>query len=261
MQRLQIDKIAGTPEDRVLLAKLWDKIHCGIRKNIPANTAFLSLREQTMAQYLFGSAPGLHAFGGFPEAERKMLLYLPDYLQEDYLYGPDSPVFCIRAEFYREDALSHRDFLGALIGAGISRDCVGDICPGKGVCDFFVTKEIAPFLLEQLESAGRTKLQLKQIPLCDAVIPQPETKEIRDTVASLRLDSIVASGFSLARSAAAQAIVSGKAFVDGMPCDKPDKTVAQGAKISLRGQGKIQLMQIGGQTKKGRIGVVIHRYV
>ena len=54
MDRSNIDKIAHNPEDRVLLAKLWDKISAGIRKNIPANTCFLSPREQEMARYLFG---------------------------------------------------------------------------------------------------------------------------------------------------------------------------------------------------------------
>lgn len=261
MERSHIEKIARTPEDRVLLAKLWDKIHSGINKNIPANTPFLSLREQEMAQFLFGDAPGLTFFGGFPEAERKMLVYLPDYLEESYLYEADSPVRCIRAEFYEGDTLSHRDFLGALTGAGIRRECVGDICVRKGACDFFTTKEIAPYLLEQFDSAGRTKLHLSGIPLQVAQIPQPETKELRDTLASLRLDSVVASGFKMGRSAAAQAISSGKVAVDGLPCEKPDRIVTEGVKISLRGQGKMQLKEVNGQTKKGRISVVIHRYV
>ena len=78
MERSQIDKIAKTPEDKLLLAKLWDKINAGIRKNITTNTCFLSPRELELADYLFGAAPGLYRFGGYPEAERKMLVYLPD---------------------------------------------------------------------------------------------------------------------------------------------------------------------------------------
>ena len=45
MDRRNIEKIARTPEDRLLLAKLWDRIDSGIRKNIPAATCFLSPRE------------------------------------------------------------------------------------------------------------------------------------------------------------------------------------------------------------------------
>lgn len=261
MDRNHIEKIAHTPVDRLLLAKLWDKITAGMRKSIPANTCFLSPRELEMAQYLFGDVPGLYAFGGYADAERKMLIYLPEYLEEDALYDPDSPCVCLRASFYQADSPSHRDFLGALMGAGIGRETVGDICVGKSQCDFFVTAEMAPHLLQSFTSAGRTKLHLSQIPLTQAQIPEPEVREIKDTLASLRLDSVISSGFRIGRSLASQYISAGKASIDGLPCEKPDKPVAQGSRVSVRGLGKIRLVQINGKTKKDRISVVIHRYV
>ena len=261
MDRNHIEKIAHTPEDRLLLAKLWDKITAGIRKNIPANTCFLSPRELEMAQYLFGDVPGLYAFGGYADAERKMLIYLPEYLEEDALYDSDSPCVCLRASFYQADSPSHRDFLGALMGAGIGRETVGDICVGKSQCDFFVTAEMAPHLLQSFTSAGRAKLHLSQISLTQAQIPKPEVREIKDTLASLRLDSVISSGFRIGRSLASQYISAGKASIDGLPCEKPDKPVAEGSRVSVRGLGKIRLVQINGKTKKDRISVVIHRYV
>ena len=260
MDRSNIDKIARNPEDRVLLAKLWDKINTGIRKNIPANTCFLSPRELEMARYLFGDEPGLTVFGGYEDAERKMLIYLPDYLDPAYIYE-DAPLICLRAEFYEADSLSHRDFLGALMGAGIARETVGDICVGKGSCDFFVTEEIAGYIEQNFLSAGRTRLRITRVDLRDAQSPEPEVKEIKDTVASLRLDSIISSGFRIGRSLAAQYISAGKAAIDGLPCEKPDKQIEEGAKISVRGLGKIKLTTINGRTKKDRISVVIHRYV
>ena len=261
MDRNNIEKIAHSPEDRVLLAKLWDKINAGLRRDIPANTCFLSPREQEMARYLFGDQPGLHAFGGYADAERKMLVYLPEYLDEDSLYGEDAPLACLRASFFEGDSLSHRDFLGALMGAGIARETVGDICVGKGSCDFFVTAEIAPYILRNFTSAGRTKLHMESIPLRDASIPEPEIKEIRDTLTSLRLDSVISSGFRIGRSLAAQYVSAGKAAIDGLPCEKPDKTVSEGCRISVRGLGKIKLAAVNGKTKKDRISVTIHRYV
>ena len=261
MERSNIDKIARTPEDRLLLAKLWDKINAGFRKNIPAATCFLSPRELELAKFLFGEPEGLYAFGGFPEAERKMLIFLPEYMDESALTEEDSPLVCVRATFFQEDDLSHRDILGALMGAGIGRETVGDICIGKGSCDFFVTAEIAPYVLSSFDSAGRTKLHLKQIPLHEAQIPEPEIKEVKDTLASLRLDSVISSGFRIGRSLAAQYVTAGKAAIDGLPCEKPDKAVAEGMKISVRGLGKIKLHAVNGKTKKDRISVVIHRYV
>lgn len=261
MDRRNIDKIAQASEDKLLLAKLWDKINGGIRKNIPANTCFLSPREQEMARFLFGEPEGLYFFGGYADAERQMVVYLPEYLDRQELTGADSPIVCLRAGFYAGDTPSHRDFLGALMGAGVARETVGDICVGKGSCDFFVTAEIAPYILQNFTSAGRTKLHLEQIPLAEASIPEPEVKEIKDTLASLRLDSVISSGFRIGRSLAAQYVGAGKAAIDGLPCEKPDKAVAEGMKISVRGLGKIKLVAVNGRTKKDRISVVIHRYV
>jgi RNA-binding protein YlmH len=204
MQRENIEKIGKTPEDRMLLAKVWDKINAGIRKNIIANTCFLSLRELDMTRYLFGNMEGLHPFGGYDGAERQMLVYLPDYLDESALRDEDSPVICLRATFFEGDTPSHRDFLGALMGAGIARETVGDICVGKGYCDFFVTREIAPYILQNFTCAGRTKVHLEQIPLSEVTVAEPETKQIKDTLASLRLDSVISSGFRIGRSLAAQ---------------------------------------------------------
>ena len=261
MDRSNIDKIAHTGEDRMLLAKVWDKINAGIRREIPASTCFLSPRELEMTRFLFGQVQGLTAFGGYEDAERRMLVYLPDYLEDSWLMEDDSPVVSLRATYFEEDTLSHRDFLGALMGAGIGRETVGDICVGKGSCDFFVTAEIAPYVLQNFTSAGRTKLHVEAIPLEQVQIPEAETKEIKDTLASLRLDSVISSGFRISRNLAAQHVAAGRAAIDGLPCEKPDKAISEGAKISVRGLGKIKLRNVNGQTKKGRISVVIDRYI
>lgn len=261
MDRANIEKIAHDPQDKMLLAKLWDKINYGINRNVPAHTCFLSPRELEMARYLFGDVPGLHAFGGFPDAERKMLCYLPDYMEETVLLEADSPIICLHTAFYEGDTPTHRDFLGSLMGAGIARETVGDICVGKGQCVIFVSEEISQYLLQNFTNAGRTKFRLSQISLHDASIPEPEVKIIKDTLASLRLDGVVSSGFRISRALASQAISAGKVTVDGLPCEKPDKPVIEGCKISLRGSGKIKLEKVNGQTKKGRISVEIHRYM
>ena len=261
MDRSNIEKIAKSPDDRVLLAKIWDKISAGMRKNVPANTAFLTLRELDLCRYLFGNQEGLFPFGGYEGAERQMLIYLPEYLERDALYEEDSPLVCLRATFFDGDTPTHRDFLGALMGVGIARETIGDICVGKGQCDFFVTQEIAPYILQNFTGAGRTKVHLEQIPFTEASVPEPEIKEIRDTVASIRLDSVISSGFRIGRSAAAQYVSAGKVAIDGLPCEKPDKQLDEGVKISVRGLGKIKLRTINGKTKKDRISIIIDRYI
>ena len=49
-KQIIIASIAETSEDQMLLAKIHDKITAGQRRNIPANTSFLTGREQILAQ-------------------------------------------------------------------------------------------------------------------------------------------------------------------------------------------------------------------
>ena len=260
-RRERIDRLSETKEDAVLLAHIADRIETARSRNVPAATAFLSPREQELARRLLGEE-GLAFFGGFPGAERCVLCAVPDYLdEEDFLTGEDGPVCALRAEFYGGDTLSHRDFLGALMGCGVRRETVGDILVGEGSCDFLVTRELAPYILQNLESAGRTKLRLKEISLGELRVPEPEKKELRGTVASLRLDSVAALGFGLARGKAAAYISAGAASVNHLVCDKPDRLLEEGDTVSVRGLGKIELTAVGGTTKKGRTGVTVSRFV
>ena len=261
MDRNNIEKIAQTPEDKLLLAKVWDKINAGVQRNIMASTGFLTPRELQMCRYLFGDLPGLTAFGGYDGAERQLLVYLPDYLDGSALQEEDGPVNCIHGTFHESETVSHRDLLGALMGAGIGRETVGDILVGNGCCDFFVTAEIAAYVEQNFDSAGRTRLRLERIGLAEVSVPEAETKEIKDTLASLRLDSVISSGFRIGRSSASDYVSAGRVAIDGLPCEKPDKAITEGTTISVRGLGKIKLTTVNGQTKKGRISVVIHRYV
>ena len=134
----------------------------------------------------------------------------------------------MRASFFENDKLTHRDFLGSLMGSGIKRETVGDIYVGEGSCDFLVLREILPYVLQNLGSAGRTKLHLEEIELSELLVPQQSVKTVRDTVPSLRLDGIVSSGFSISRGKAADYIAAGKAELNYLPCTKGDKQVARG---------------------------------
>ena len=193
----------------MLLSKLWDKIQTGVRREIPASTGFLSPSEQHSAKFLFGDLPGLYAFGGYADAERKMLIFLPEYLDETYLCSEDSPVVCLHAEFYQGDTPTHRDFLGALMGSGVAREAVGDICVGSGCCDFFVTEQIAPYLLQNFTGAGRTKVRLSRIPLQNVTIAPAQTtgrstettRAARDSVAAPELTRWPAAAATAAHSA------------------------------------------------------------
>ena len=258
MNRNNIEKIAKNEEDRVLLARLLDKINAGINKNRLSSTGFLSPREQEMAQFLFGNAERLTFWGGYENAQRKCLIYLPEYLCE---VPDDDPILCLRATYYAGDSLSHRDFLGALMGFGIDRSCVGDIGVQEGFCDFFATKEISEHLLREFTEVGRTKVRLQALPIEAFTPPEERTETVSDTLPSLRLDCVVSSGFQISRSRAGELIAAGRAAIDGLPCEKPDRAIAEGATVSVRGLGKIRLTEIGNRSKKDRIFVKIEKFM
>ena len=122
-------------------------------------------------------------------------------------------------------------------------------------------REILPYVLQNLTSAGRTKLSLQEISLADIQLPQQAVKTVRDTVPSLRLDGIISSGFSISRGKAADYVSAGKAELNYLPCMKGDKQVSEGDLVSVRGLGKLRLEKVGGNTKKGRISIEISRFL
>lgn len=259
-KRELIARAAQEPEDRLLLARVLDKFEQRERRNIPASTGFLSPREQTLAVSLLNAAgirEGYRLDGGYEGAERKVLTFLPDWAEED----PEALAF-LRAAFRGADSvLTHRDILGSLMGQGIARERVGDILLSDHSADVVVSPSLAEFLLQNWDSAGRVRLDISPIDREALTIPQVQVKEIRDTVSSLRLDAVAASAFSLSRGKAAELIAAGRVSLDHMPCEKPDKPVAEGAVLTVRGLGRARVAECGKLTKKGRIALRIERYV
>ena len=258
-----LKKYAREEEDRVPLAQVLDKLTASERAEQVTSTVFLNERQQVLAERMLAEVHSTsHVFfGGYPEAERRMVLFLPDWAAEE----PSSyaPVSYIRAEWSEKTGaqIGHRDFLGALMGAGIRRETVGDILPDASSCDLIVLRSVAPYLMQNLTSAGRASLSLTEISPEVLHIPEKETRLIRDTVASLRLDSVVGAGFGLSREKASALIRSGRVSVNGLICEKPDRQLAGGETVSARGSGKFRLCEGTHVTKKGRISVEIEKYI
>lgn len=255
-----IAKCAQEPEDRLLLARIWDKYEQTERKSIPSATVFLSPRERQLAQAMLNAAgvrAGYLFDGGYEEAERSVLIFLPDWAEEP---AGDELVF-LRAAFHGDEGLTHRDILGSLMGLGVARERVGDILVSPHSADIVAAPSLRDFFLREWDQAGRVKLTVTEIERSGLCIPQAQVKIIRDTVPSLRLDAVAASAFSMSRGRASELIAAGKVNLEHVPCLKGDKSVGEGAVITARGLGKAKLVQVGGLSKKGRIGITIERYL
>ena len=258
-RRELLDKTARSEEERLLLSRVWDKREQCRLRNIPTATAFLSPQEQAAATRLLnalGDREGYALWGGYEGAERRRLLFLPDWMAEP----DDSAVAALRAVCRSGASLTHRDFLGSLMALGLTREKIGDILVESGGCQVLVDPLSLDFLTQSWDSAGRERLTVTPLPLEELTVPQAAVKEVRDTVSSLRLDAVCSTGFRMARGKAAELIESGRVQLNWRECTKPDKAVSAGDTVSARGFGKFELAEVGSLTKKGRIPIVVKCY-
>lgn len=255
-----IGKIARESEDKLLLARIFDKVEQMERRGIPTVTSFLSPREQAMAQTLLNSAgirSGYLFDGGYEGAERKLIAFLPEWAEDC-----EGELCFLRAAFHGNDnSLTHRDILGSLMGLGITREKVGDILISAHSADVVVSSSVAEFLVRDWSSAGRVRLTVTEIARQDLTIPEAKITQVQDTVSSMRLDAVVSAAFSMSRGKAADLIAAGKVSLDHVPCIKCDKAVGEESVITARGFGKAVVRECSRISKKGRIILVMDRYV
>lgn len=257
-----IRRLAQNGEERTMLMHVLDKAATCREKCYVTSTKFLDLREAALAEQALerlGERRWMFC-GGYEGAERRVLVFLPDYLENLSPEDEDMPLTAIRCTKSKADTLSHRDYHGSLMGLQIQRECIGDILVGEHGADIIVLKEIAPFLLMNYTKVGRKHIQTEKIPLDAVAIPKPEIDSFRDTVASLRLDAVCASLFRISRSKSAEAIRSGRVFLNQRPCVQPDREVDEGDAITLRGMGRGKVEEILGESRKKRIVILLSKY-
>ena len=177
-----LDQCGALGEDRTLLARVLDRAKQASERNIPAATDFLSPAQQAQAADLLHAAgipeTAYIRWGGYDGAERAVLLFLPDWMDPSDA-GTYSPIRCLRAAFRKEENLTHRDFLGSLMGMGIVREKIGDILVGPDSADVLVLDTVAEFLAQSWESAGRVKLRVAEIDPGCVHIPEIRREERR----------------------------------------------------------------------------------
>ncbi|MBQ4101820.1 MAG: hypothetical protein IJC85_02915 [Oscillospiraceae bacterium] len=231
---------------------LWERNEQGI----PGFLGFLTPFE---AAELIACLPKegreiVRTFGGYDEAERVMLTFVPSWQEE-----PEFPLSLILFSFDEEANISHRDVLGALMGEGIKRDCLGDILVQKGLAAVFVKSHLARELAK-LSAIGRypVKGQLAES------LPEGFERRFEETrlpLASLRLDCVVSGLTNLSRTKACELILQKAVSVDGRVVEEEDKKLRLPSVLSIRHYGKFRLPEIVGETRKGRVILMVQKYL
>ncbi len=239
-------------------------------------SAFLTPKEQIIASRILAQRKFdavSFFFGGYGESERNRLFLLPDYMANEDGYGIEnifenygeivSDAVCavkILGSGYKK--LTHRDYMGSLLGLGVERSVVGDIAV---MDDFnavvFCDPKMSDFFVNELKKVGNDTVKtVKFDPPIDFSNPR-KFQAVTDTVASARFDCVVSALTGLSREKAQGAIRIGDAELDYFTEEKADKTVCEGSIISVRGHGKYVVLGLSEQTKKGRLRLVANKYI
>lgn len=238
--------------DRILLAHVQDMVK---RDAFRGFTDFLDMRQYTMlTEHL--RAGTYRFYGGYPEAQRGILCIHPqDFPPEDAEY----PLVCLTITHRTADPLTHRDVLGSIMAQQVQRDTLGDIVVTPGKIQCFATPVAAAVCL-QLRKIGRVGVQVTDtLPFSCEVVQ--ETKEISGTVAAPRLDAVLRTALNTGRGACAEYIRGGLVTLNYRQVQDISCHVAEGDVFSVRGWGKFRVSEISGPTKKGRLHIIIEKFI
>ena len=221
-------------------------------------------------KYLTRAGQKFLSFGGYDDAERSRIYVLPEYLEaaesvsdvEQYGFSSDVVALLVSTDGYRQ--LSHRDYLGSILGMGVERDVIGDILvldDGGKSAVVLCTESISHYLCTHLCRISTEKARVRCVSIDEIEIPERKTQKINDTVASPRLDCIVGAVCSLSREKARAAVEGGLVELDFECEQRADRTVATPCIVSVRGHGRFRINSVSDVTKKGRYRLNAEKFV
>ncbi len=223
-------------------------------------TDFLNLNELHMVNSRSYRELGitLQTGGGYEFAERQIAAFIPDALSFDWEY----PIACLHVQAKSprfSEKLSHRDYLGSILGLGLERSVLGDILVEEAGAYVFCLKRMSGYLMENLCSVRHTPV-LTTMVTDPENFPVPHLVPVQGTVASCRLDCLIALAFRASRSSIVPLIEGGQVFVNGRMTTSNGYAPKEGDIISVRKMGRFQFDHVGGTSKKGRQQVFLYRY-
>jgi len=243
-------------EDRLQFAKALDRLRSSQNKNHATFTDFMNpQRSVVFLQHFTKKSVAARVYGGYDNAERMMLGFQPPYTEEPLANEsfPIVPLAITYNERFSKE-LTHRDFLGAVLGLGLDRGKIGDIRLSKSGAVMYTAQEVAGYIAENLLEVGRTKVTAT--PHAELAGLETTGTAKRITAASLRVDAVISAAFNLSRGKASALIESEKVFVN-WSLAKKTLLLSEGDIATIRGTGRIRVDSIMGPTKKDRVALMI----
>ena len=254
-------KHSDEKEIHQLRNRFHDLAEKSFQQGIFTFTGFLVLSEQDIfwQEESRISHAGYRLEGGCEAADRVVARFGNP---EELGYEVPFPIVCVHIEPVAQkfaDALSHRDFLGALMNLGIERSTIGDIKVGESQAYLFCLDSIAGFICENLSQVKHTSVRCS---LTENIgeIPREQPLAVGIQVQSLRADAVVAKVYNMSREKSLELFRAGKVYVDGRLCENNSRQLISGETVNARGYGKFVLAGETRETKKGKLAVDVLLY-
>lgn len=197
-------------------------------------------------------------FPSYEKCERKVFILYPQYCETDVSDFISGIRIKNKSKFKK---LTHKDYLGALMSLGIERSRTGDIYVFDDYADILVHRDIADYIIYNLDKIGHSKIEAEIISL-DRVEYKEEEHEILDIISSsMRLDNLVKHLAKTSREKAGDIIRSGRVKVNHIPEDKASTELKEGDLLSISKAGRFKIHKICGRTRSGKIVIEIKHYV
>lgn len=245
--------------DKQLVARVLDCCAIASEQQVVKYTDFLDPFHREFVRPLINNYFGVRSLedGGYSGAEHQRIAIFPDYYRPGDIEVPVKVLELSLSDPSR--LLSHRDYLGAITGLGLKRPMVGDIIAFEGGAHVVVASEVANAVLS-LAEVNKFKAAVAEIPPYNIRVEEETLRTITSTVASVRLDAVLSAGLGIGRSKAVELIKGDKVKVNWREIGQPAFQLGQGDILSIRGKGRLELAEVGAETKKGRVRVTLKKF-
>ena len=191
--------------------------------------------------------------GGYNSAERSLIFIYPYYMEYEEI---ENGLRFIQVEGnFKFKSVSHKDYLGAIMNLGITREKIGDIIIHDNLCQIVVSNDICDFIIMNLNKVSRNNVRTFEISKADVLESAQNYKDISFTVSSDRLDCVISGIYNISRQESMKYINGERVHVDYEKILTPSKEIKSQSLISVRGKGRAIVVQVGDVTKKGRIKI------
>lgn len=248
---------ARTPEEQLLVRRVQDaarSLQNGYGRRF---LGFLDERGRSLAEAGLNREQAEGTFWGGYEGAQRVLLGLSG---DGPIPPADFPLAAVKITCSRAEGLTHRDYLGALLGLGLRRECLGDILSANDTAVCFAERKMADVLCGQLVSVGRFAARAEPAAEADLAGLMPKTETLTINVPSLRADAVLAALLHLSRADSGALIESGALLICHVPSLAPHTAVEEGDTLSVRGYGRFRIVQLGGLSKKGRLWITAEKF-